>query len=77
MRNMNLEKLFNPHSVAMIGASAKPRKWGFIILLNILKGNFKGKIYPVNPQEKSILGYRCYTSVIDIPEVPDLAIITT
>jgi acyl-CoA synthetase (NDP forming) len=77
MRDMNLEKLFNPHSVAMIGASANPRKWGLIILLNILKGNFKGKVFPVNPHEKSILGYRCFPSVNDIPEVPDLAIITT
>jgi acyl-CoA synthetase (NDP forming) len=77
MQDMNLEKLFNPHSVAMIGASANPRKWGFIILLNILKGNFKGNVYPVNPHEKSILGYPCYASVIDIPVAPDLAIITT
>ena len=74
---MNLENLFNPRRIAMIGASADPRKWGFIILLNILKGNFKGNVYPVNPHEKSILGYRCYASVIDIPEDLDLAIITT
>ena len=74
---MNLENLFNPQSIAMIGASANPRKWGLIILLNILKGNFKGNVYPINPHEKSILGYRCYASVIDIPEAPDLAIITT
>ena len=74
---MNLENLFNPQSIAMIGASANPRKWGLIILLNILKGNFKGNVYPINPHEKSILGYPCYASVIDIPEAPDLAIITT
>ena len=77
MNDINLENLFNPQSIAMIGASANPRKWGFIILLNILKGNFKGNVYPINPREKFILGYRCYASVIDIPEVVNLAIITT
>ena len=77
MNDMSLENLFNPQSIAMIGASANPRKWGFIILLNILKGNFKGNVYPVNPHEKSILGYRCYASVMDVPEALDLAIITT
>jgi acyl-CoA synthetase (NDP forming) len=77
MNDINLENLFNPQSIAMIGASANPRKWGFIILLNILKGNFKGNVYPINPHEKSILGYRCYPSVKDVPEALNLAIITT
>ncbi len=61
----------------MIGASANPRKWGFIILLNILKGNYRGKVYPVNPKEESILGYQCYPKVADIPETVDLVVITT
>jgi acetyltransferase len=77
MNDNTLETLFNPKSIAMIGASANPRKWGFIILLNILKGNFKGDVYPINPNEKSILGFTCYTSVLDIPEPSDLAVITT
>ena len=61
----------------MIGASANPRKWGFIILLNILKGNYSGKLYPINPREESILGYKCYPRVADIPEKADLVVITT
>ena len=73
----NLDKLFNPRNIAMIGASANPRKWGFIILLNILKGNYSGKVYPVNPKEESILGQKCYPSVADVPETVDLVIITT
>jgi acyl-CoA synthetase (NDP forming) len=77
MTDPNLDRLFNPASIAMIGASANPRKWGFIILLNILKGNYNGKIYPVNPKEESILGYKCYPKVADVPESADLAIITT
>jgi acyl-CoA synthetase (NDP forming) len=77
VNDMTIEGLFNPKSVAMIGASANPGKWGFIILLNILKGNFKGDVYPINPNEKTILGFKCYASVLDIPGPLDLAVITT
>ena len=77
MGNLNLDPLFNPQSIAMIGASATPGKWGNIILLNILKGNFKGKIYPVNPKADKIFGYPCFASVMDIPETVDMALITT
>ena len=77
MTDSHLEKLFNPKSIALIGASASPGKWGFIILLNILKGNFRGTVYPVNPRHESILGYQCYASVSDIPDPVDVALITT
>lgn len=73
----NLETLFNPRSIAMIGASAAPRKWGFLIMLNILKAGYRGKFFPINPKEKSILGYPCYPDVTSLPEPVDLAIITT
>ena len=73
----NLDRLFNPRTIAMIGASANPRKWGFVILLNILKGNYSGKVYPVNPKAESILGQKCYPTVADVPETVDLVIITT
>ena len=77
MPALNLDSLFNPRSIAMIGASATPGKWGNIILLNILKGNFKGTIYPVNPKAEKILGFPCFPSVADIPESVDMALITT
>ncbi|MBU2644115.1 CoA-binding protein [bacterium] len=77
MTALNLDRLFNPRTIAMIGASATPGKWGNIILLNILKGNFKGRIFPVNPKAEKILGYPCYASVQDIPETIDMALITT
>jgi acyl-CoA synthetase (NDP forming) len=77
MTVLNLDRLFNPKSIAMVGASANPRKWGFFILFNILKGNFHGKVYPINPREEAILGYKCYPKVADIPAPVDLAIITT
>lgn len=77
MQIANLDRLFNPRSIALIGASTNPRKWGFIILLNILKGNYSGRVFPVNPGAESILGYRCYAAVAQIPQSVDLAIITT
>jgi len=72
----DLDSLFNPDTIAMIGASPTPGKWGYLILLNMLKAGFTGRIYPVNPKAESILGFKCYPTVVDIPESVDLAIIT-
>jgi len=77
MQSPRLDLLFNPRSIAMIGASGNFRKWGHIVLLNILKGNYSGRVFPVNPKAESILGYPCYASLKDLPESVDLAIITT
>ena len=77
MNCRNLDRLFNPKSIATIGASENPLKWGFIVLLNILKEGFKGPVYPVNPKLKTILGVPCYPSLEAIPDSVDLAIITT
>ena len=73
----NLDPLFNPRTIALIGASGTPGKWGFIIFLNILKANYQGRVYPVNPNQESVLGVKCYASVADIPEPVDVAMITT
>ena len=75
--SMTLEHVFNPKSIAMIGASASFGKWGQMIFSNIVAGGFPGKIYPVNPREKKIFGIPVYQRVQDIPEPADLAIITT
>jgi acyl-CoA synthetase (NDP forming) len=77
MDKTNLHRLFHPKRIALIGASGDPRKWGFIVLLNILKGNFSGQVYPVNPHQDEILGYSCHVSVVDIPDPIDVAVITT
>ncbi len=69
-----IDKFFNPGSVAIIGASDKPGKVGKVILENFLK-KFNGKIYPVNPNYDVIMGLKCYKSVSEIPEAPDLAVI--
>ncbi len=77
MANQNLDILFNPKNIALIGASANPSKWGYLILLNILKGNYRGLIHPINPKEKTILGIQCYPTINDIPGSVDVAMITT
>lgn len=59
----------------MIGASPSPTKWGNVIFKNLLGNGYKGKLYPVNPKEKSILGKQCYASVLDIPGPVDMAVI--
>ena len=70
-----LKALFAPRSVAIVGASASKSKSGYFILKNILDGGFSGRVYPVNPRAKQILNCRCYASVRDLPEPPDLVIV--
>ncbi len=74
---MPIEKLMNPRSVAVVGASATPGKLGNTLLRNIIDSGFPGKIYPVNPRGGEILGAAVHTSVGDLPEPPDLAVIVT
>ncbi len=70
-----LEGFFQPKSVALIGASAKPGKLGYTVLANMIAAGFPGKIYPINPKATEISGYKAYPSIRDVPEVPDLAVI--
>ncbi len=71
----SFELLFKPKSIAFVGASNNPDKWGFRILLNLIRGGFEGKIYPVNLKEREILGLSAYPGIKEIPEVPELAVI--
>lgn len=71
---MALEKFFNPKSVCIIGASRNPTKIGHVILKNF-KETFSGKIYPINPKAKKILGLGCYHSLEKIKGKIDLAVI--
>jgi len=70
-----LDAIFSPQSVAVIGASTTPGKVGHDIFANILKGGYKGTLYPVNPGAKSILSVRAYPSITRIPDDIDLAMI--
>jgi len=59
---------FNPSGIAVIGASADPRKGGNMILMNIINSRGKEKLYPVNPKGGDILGMKAYRSILDVPE---------
>ncbi len=72
---MFLREFFKPHSVAVIGATGKPGKVGRVVLENLLSCGYPGDVYPVNPNDREILGHRAYPSVMELPEVPDLAVI--
>ncbi len=71
---MSLDFLFHPKSIAVIGASSKEGKVGNIVLKNIINSNYQGKIYPIHPTEKIILGCPAYKSVLDVPGEIDMAI---
>ena len=71
------DPLFNPRSVAVIGASSNLGKWGQMILSNIVAGGFPGKIYPVNQKEESIFGISSHRTIEAVPGEVDLAIVTT
>lgn len=70
-----LMALFSPNSVALVGASGDPRKLGGRPLHNLLQFGFAGRIYPVNPHAAEIQGLPAFRSVLDLPEVPDQAIV--
>jgi len=73
----NIRFLFEPRSVAIIGASRTPGKLGYNILRNLVDLEFKGKLYPVNPKATEILGIKAYSQVDSIPESLDVAVIAT
>ena len=71
----NLKHIFEPKSIAIIGATAKKGVVGKSILSNILQSDFNGAVYPVNPKYKSIMSLRSYSDINDIDDKIDLAII--
>ncbi|MGQ9722911.1 MAG: acetate--CoA ligase family protein [Candidatus Jordarchaeum sp.] len=68
----DLSPIFEPKSVALIGASNNPLKYGWIILANILANGYKGKVYPINPNEDKIWNLKVYRSLSEVPEEVDL-----
>uniref|UniRef100_A0A7C5P7Z0 CoA-binding protein n=1 Tax=Thermodesulfobium narugense TaxID=184064 RepID=A0A7C5P7Z0_9BACT len=70
----SLDMFFKPNSVAIIGASSEEKKLGHAVLKNVIDGGYTGNIYPINPNADSILGYKCFKSVLDIPGDVDLAV---
>lgn len=75
VRERDFESLFNPRSVAVVGASNQPGKWGFLLPMNIIGGGYRGKLYMVNPGEKRVLGLPSYPSLLEVPGSVDLAVV--
>lgn len=71
-----LDYLFNPRSVAIIGASNIFGKWGFNILGRLLSCKGEREIYAINNKEPEVMGLKAYKSVVDVPKPVDLAVIT-
>ncbi|WP_135605973.1 acetate--CoA ligase alpha subunit [Methanococcoides sp. NM1] len=69
-----LEKLFEPTSVAVIGASRTKGKVGRAVLDNLIE-SYKGEIIPINPKADEILGLRCYPTILDAPNTAELAVV--
>ncbi len=72
----DLDALFNPKAVAVIGASRKPGSIGYMIVKGLKEGGFEGKIYPINPKADEILGIKCYPSILDVPDEVSFAVIS-
>lgn len=70
-----LKALFEPKSVAVVGASKTPGKMGYEILTNLVRYGFSGPIYPINPKYSEIHDIRCYKTLLDVTEDIDLAIV--
>ncbi|QDV16065.1 Succinyl-CoA ligase [ADP-forming] subunit alpha [Gimesia panareensis] len=73
----NLEKIFHPHSIAVVGASQRPLSVGQTVFQNLLDGGFQGPVYPVNPKHDRLGDHPCYAQIADIPGKVDLAVICT
>jgi acyl-CoA synthetase (NDP forming) len=73
--NIALDKILKPKSVAVVGASTDPFKWGYMLLNAIKQSGFEGQIYPINPRAEEIQGLKCYANVRDVGEPIDMALV--
>jgi acetyltransferase len=71
----NLDRIFKPCRIALIGVTPNPRSVGGRVLNNLVGGGFRGVVYPVSPTSEAVMGVPCYASVKSLPKTPDLGII--
>ena len=71
----SLDAIFSPQSLAVVGASKTPGKVGHDIFVNILKGGYRGTLFPVNPKARSVSSVKAYPTISDIPDSVDLAMV--
>lgn len=77
MSILNLDKIFDPRRVAVIGASDTPTSVGYTVLRNLIGSGFKGVVYPVNAKREAVQGIEAHKDVRSLPHAPDLAVICT
>ncbi|HEY8698250.1 MAG TPA: bifunctional acetate--CoA ligase family protein/GNAT family N-acetyltransferase [Rhizomicrobium sp.] len=73
----NLDAIFRPKSIALIGASARPRSIGALVAHNLMAGGFNGPIMLVNPHSQTVEGAQVYPDIASLPSPPDLGVIAT
>ncbi|MDZ4182037.1 MAG: acetate--CoA ligase family protein, partial [Candidatus Cloacimonadaceae bacterium] len=73
----NLDNIFKPNRIALIGVGANPKSVAGIILSNLVTSGFRGVVYPVNPTLEAVMGIPCYPSLESLPRQPELGIICT
>jgi acyl-CoA synthetase (NDP forming) len=71
----DIRPLVAPRSIAVIGASSNPTKSGGVLFDNLVKGNFRGPLYPINRTAPEIMGLKAYPTLADVPEKVDLVYI--
>ncbi|MBW2494927.1 MAG: CoA-binding protein, partial [Deltaproteobacteria bacterium] len=76
MPKHRLDPLMNPRSVAYVGASETPGSPGYRLIQVAKAADYKGAIYPVNPKYETVQGLPCYGSLGELPEAPDLAVLS-
>ena len=72
-----LYPLFNARSVAVFGASEREDSVAGTLFRNLRNAGYKGEVYPVNPKHQTVFGERCYASAMELPAIPELALIAT
>jgi len=77
MKQGNLEALFNPENIAVVGASGNPGKAGYVILQNLIRKKYPKKVFPVNPGEQEILGLKSYKCLSEIEDTVELVVLIT
>ena len=75
MTEHRLNPLLKPTSIAVLGASRTLGSVGNEIFVNLARGGFPGRLYPVNPSYEQVNDLTCYASLADLPEVPDHVIL--
>jgi len=70
-----LHGFLNPKSVCIYGANNKGNSLASLQIMNLIKSNYDGKVYPIHLKLESVMGFKAYKSISEIPEIPDLVVI--